>query len=60
MGILRRDHTIDDIDVDTCLANLDRLEGIGLVSVIDLRPPLPPIPDVVVLPTPGSSQRLTS
>ena len=38
MGLLRRDRT-DDVDIESCLANLHRLEAIGSRRVVvDLRP----------------------
>ena len=41
MGLLRRDHR-DDVDVESCLANLHRLDAMGPMRIVDLtnRPPL--------------------
>jgi hypothetical protein len=36
MGLIRRDHLIDDVDVESCLANLDRLDVTGPSRVVDL------------------------
>jgi hypothetical protein len=36
MGLLRR-HDIDDVDVDSCLANLHRVDELVPDRVVDLR-----------------------
>jgi hypothetical protein len=36
MGLFGHDHLIDDVDVESCLENLHRLDGIGPMHVIDL------------------------
>ena len=39
MGLLRRDHLLDDVDVESCLEHLRRLDQLGPRRVVDLTTP---------------------